>query len=396
MNIVIAHFGTNWVHMSGGVEKVTCNLANELARRGHKVTILYRDKREGPPYFPLNNDVKQYNILFKNGRKIIQQKLPVTIRAVREIVRIFSQSRAQGINAKYKGKSYGPAIKYWLNRLQPDIIISCSIPSAKYVLVDADSHVPVVEMVHSHPSVQFPVLSDAEKTAVKKCKAVQILLPSGLKIAKGYFPDVPIQVIGNPVFPPPRMACPGQMKDEYIISCVASISGTKRQLLLCKAFSKLTKDYPNWKVEFWGTSNNHYAKHMEEWIKQNNLEDKLEVKGKTDHVEKVYERSDIFCLPSRGEGFALAMAEAMSTGVPAVGFKSCTGVADLIQNGKSGILVDENIESLTRALKFLMDHPEKREEFGKNAAEEMKQFNPSVIWNKWETLLSDVVQGRIK
>ena len=46
MNIVIAHFNTNWVNFSGGVEKVTCQLANALCKRGHQVTILYRDGKE--------------------------------------------------------------------------------------------------------------------------------------------------------------------------------------------------------------------------------------------------------------------------------------------------------------------------------------------------------------
>lgn len=41
MKIIIAHFGTYYVNMPGGVEKVTCNLANALVHRGHEVTILY-------------------------------------------------------------------------------------------------------------------------------------------------------------------------------------------------------------------------------------------------------------------------------------------------------------------------------------------------------------------
>ena len=71
MKIIIAHFGTYYVNMAGGVEKVTCNLANALVKRGHEVTILYRDDKEGEPYFPLDKRVKQHNILFENGQKIV-------------------------------------------------------------------------------------------------------------------------------------------------------------------------------------------------------------------------------------------------------------------------------------------------------------------------------------
>lgn len=72
MNIVIAHFNTHWVDNPGGVEKSTCQLANALRERGHKVTILYRDGREGPPYFPLDESIPVDNILFENGKKLSQ------------------------------------------------------------------------------------------------------------------------------------------------------------------------------------------------------------------------------------------------------------------------------------------------------------------------------------
>ncbi len=75
MKILVAHLGSNWVNMCGGVERVTCNLANALVARGHEVSIIYRDWCEGEPYFPLDQRVKQYNILFKNGSKVISERL---------------------------------------------------------------------------------------------------------------------------------------------------------------------------------------------------------------------------------------------------------------------------------------------------------------------------------
>lgn len=85
MNIVIAHFNTHWVDNPGGVEKSTCQLANALRERGHKVTILYRDGREGPPYFPLDESIPVDNILFENGKKVISDKLPPLYRMAREL-----------------------------------------------------------------------------------------------------------------------------------------------------------------------------------------------------------------------------------------------------------------------------------------------------------------------
>lgn len=387
MRITIAHFGTYYVNMAGGVEKVTCNLANALVERGHEVTILYRDDKEGKPYFPLDKRVKQYNILFENGRKIVSEKLPLPLRIMRELVRPFRQSAAQAVNAKFKGKQYGPQIRKFLDVYPADVILSCSIPSAKYVIEDAGCTLPVVEMIHSHPKVQFPDLSDAEKKAVEKCKVMQILLPSGLDLAKKYFPHLPIVVIGNAVMPAKKLAHPGDDKDQHKIICVGNISGTKQQLMLSEAFAGVASNFPDWTLEFWGAEDTSYARHMRKWIEEHHFSHIIHMNGKTNHVEDVYADADIFCLPSRGEGFPLALSEAMAAGLPTVGFSDCTGVNDLIEDGKNGFLVSRSVDELAKALRALMSHPAMRREMGEKGCIAMRQYRPDYIWDQWETLL---------
>lgn len=395
MHVVIAHFGSHYVKNPGGVENVVCCLANAMINHGYKVTILYRDDKEGNPYFPLNKKVEQKNILFENDKKVVSEKLPVGYRILREVSRVFSQTEAQKINVKFKGKQYGKRIKNYLSAHPADIVLSCSVPSTKYVVDDAACGTPVIQMLHSHPKFLFPLLSADEKNAVKKCKALQILLPSGLSTARQFFPEVPTFVIGNAVFPSEKKAHPGAYKEKHLISCVGSLTKNKQQNLLCEAFAKLADGYPNWDVELWGYSG-HYGSRVQSWIDKHSLSDRIFIKGQTTQVEDVYARSDIFCLPSRAEGWGLGLTEAMAAGVPAVGFKGCTGVEDLIQDGVTGLLADYgDVHSLAAALKFLMDHPEKRKEMGEKAAEEMKQFSPEKIWNLWEALLNDVAAGKL-
>lgn len=134
MHIIIAHFGTHYVGNPGGVEKVVCQFSNEMIRRGHEVTILYRDYCEGNPYFPLDSRVIQHNILFQDGKKIISEKLPVRLRVLREVVRVFSKSGGQALNARFKGRQYGMQIQKYLEEHPADVVLSCSAPSTKYVI----------------------------------------------------------------------------------------------------------------------------------------------------------------------------------------------------------------------------------------------------------------------
>ena len=80
--------------------------------------------------------------------------------------------------------------------------------------------------------------------------------------------------------------------------------------------------------------------------------------GKVNETEKIkyYQASDLFILPSRGEGFALAPLEAMSCGLPVIVSK-CTGVNEIISNGVEGIIVSHNKpEFYYRAVKSFLQN----------------------------------------
>jgi glycosyltransferase involved in cell wall biosynthesis len=391
MHIVIAHFGTYYVDMPGGVERVTCNLANAMIQKGHRVTILYRDFKEGNPYFALNECVEQHNILFENGMQKISEKLPLTVRLDREIKRIFSQNAAQSINAKYKGKQYGQSIHRWLEKLQPDVVLSCSIPSTKYVIEDAGYQGPVVTMIHADPAVQFPKLSDIEKRAAAKSTVMQLLLPSGVETARQYFPDLPLAVIGNAVFLTEKTADLQSTKKQYVISCVGNICERKNQKLLVHAFSQLMDRFPQWNLELWGRCNSRYASRLIQEIHQKKWDSRIFIKGETDHVNDAYVHSDIFALLSQSEGFPLSLSEAMAAGLPSVGLKKCFGVRELIWNDKTGFLVDEDPASIEKILGGLMDSQKKRIEIGTAAKKSVKKYEPDCIWKRWEELFEKLV-----
>lgn len=391
MHIVIAHFGTYYVGMPGGVEKVTCNLANAMIQKGHRVTILYRDSKEGDPYFPLNVHVAQHNILFENGVQKISEKLPWALRAEREAKRVFSQNAAQAVNAKYKGQQYGPAIHQWLEKLQPDVVLSCSIPSTKYVIEDAGYTGPLVTMIHADPSVQFPKLSAIEKRAAAKSTVMQLLLPSSLETARKYFPHLPMEIIGNAVFPAAKAADLKADKSEYIISCIGNICERKNQKLLVHVFSRLMEEFPQWRLELWGRCTSRYASHLMQEIHRKGWNHRILVKGETDHVEDVYARSDIFALLSQSEGFPLSLSEAMAAGLPAVGLKTCFGVRDLIKQGETGFLINEDPEYIIKALTVLMKNQEMRERMGCAGRDLSGQYDPENIWNQWNNLFMKCV-----
>jgi glycosyltransferase involved in cell wall biosynthesis len=80
-----------------------------------------------------------------------------------------------------------------------------------------------------------------------------------------------------------------------------------------------------------------------------------------------YERSDIFCAPSRFESFGLILLEAMAAGKPVV---SCNvgGIPEVVADGENGILVAPGDSSaLAGAIRRLILDPELRREMGKRS-----------------------------
>lgn len=397
MNIVIAHFSTYWVGMSGGVEKVVCALSNAMTERGHHVEILYIENREGDPYFPLDERVRTTNLLYKDGKQIISEILPAHLRAYREIARLFSKTKAREINARYKGKMYGKRIREWFAAHDDiDLVISVSSMSAKYLMIDGACKVPMIEMIHEDPEIGFPRLSDLEKKALSQAKAIQVLLPRDLKAVKKYFPHIPAAAIGNISEPDKKQATPGTTKKHYKILNVGNICNRKNQELLVKAFHHLAEKYPDWEVDFWGDKSSHYGWALQKYIDLHHLSGQVHLRGITKNLDDIYAESDIFAYPSKSEGFPLGLIEAMSAGLPAVGLSECHGTNDLIRDGVTGYLAGSSESDFQEKLETLMSNAELRNQMGKAAKKLSQEYAPEKIWNQWEMLIQQVYDSNLK
>ena len=80
----------------------------------------------------------------------------------------------------------------------------------------------------------------------------------------------------------------------------------------------------------------------------------------------------------------------MSMGLPAVGYKSCSAVNELIQDGVNGYLCEEGPEGLAAKLDRLMGDRALRSSMGQAARDSMKQYAPEAIWDAWENLLEEI------
>ena len=257
----------------------------------------------------------------------------------------------------------------------------------------ANIHVPVVTMFHVDPATVMSKLSAGEVKAINRSAFSQVLLKSGIDAVKEICPQADVRWVPNAVPQYRETADLAEKKTKYKIINVARIEKTaKRQHLLIQAFSLLAEKFPEWTVEFWGGDDlkGAYTRELQNLIQSKGLKDRVFLKGKTDQVLDVYMNADIFAFPSAYEGFGMALAEAMSAGLPAVAYRSCPAVNEIVRNEVNGLLVDDGAEAFAVGLQRLMTDQELRVKMGMAAKEDMEQYAPKKVWDRWEMLLDEV------
>lgn len=390
MNILVANL-TKMVDDSGGLAKVTCDFSNEMKRRGHSVSMVYSDEKEGDFYYPIDADIPCYDIRHFEGKAI---RYPWYLKIKRELLRPINKRKARTVNTDFAQKYLLRNLNRVLETTKPDVIVAFQSAASKMLICDLHTDIPVITMSHGDPEDYFHTYPEAEIPALEKSTICQVLLPSFEEHLKYHLPNVKTVVIGNAIPKYDVSANLSTEKDVYRIVFVGRLSkGHKRPHILIEAFSGIAAHFHDWQLELWGAEDGKaYYKELQLLIRQKKMENRIFLKGTTNHVEEVLQKADIFAFPSAYEGFSLALGEAMSMGLPSVAFKSCESVCGMIEDGKTGILCSDGVKPFQDALQSLMRDRELRVEMGKNARVAMQSFAPDVIWDKWENLLMGIVK----
>jgi glycosyltransferase involved in cell wall biosynthesis len=117
--------------------------------------------------------------------------------------------------------------------------------------------------------------------------------------------------------------------------------------------------------------------------------------GHVDEATKhaVVQRSWVHVLPSRKEGWALAVVEAAQHAVPTVGYRSSGGLTDSVVDGVTGLLVDDRDDMVDRIEELLGDAV-LREEMGAKAEARSREFSWPQSAAAMRTVLETVHDGR--
>jgi phosphatidylinositol alpha-1,6-mannosyltransferase len=112
----------------------------------------------------------------------------------------------------------------------------------------------------------------------------------------------------------------------------------------------------------------------------------------SEEVAGCYAHTDLFALPSTGEGFGLVFLEAMAFAKPVVGL-ACGGVADLIEHERNGLLISpDRTDQLADSLERLLQDTALSKALGNAGAEIVRSsYSFPVFRNELEKTMDEIM-----
>lgn len=138
-----------------------------------------------------------------------------------------------------------------------------------------------------------------------------------------------------------------------------------------------------------------WRERLVEHVQQLGIHDAVTFHGHVDDVTKhhVLQSAWVQVLPSRKEGWGLAVVEAGQHGVPTIGYRSSGGLSDSIIDGVTGVLVDDRTELVDRLERLLSDEV-LREQLGAKAQVRSAEFSWQQSAEALRSVLDAVRAGR--
>ena len=265
---------------------------------------------------------------------------------------------------------------------------------AKKILKENGYNIPIITTLHGTDITLVgnnPFYKPAVTFSINKSDIVTCVSKSLMEDTREFFGiKREIKVIPNFIdidkYAKKHNLCQGNMlaqDDEKIIVHVSNFRPLKRIIDVLKIFEKINQKI-NSKLIMVGDGPD--KKKAKDFLRKNNLKNKVIFLGKTSEVDEILCSSDLFLLPSEKESFGLAALEAMALKVPVISTNT-GGLKDLNINGNSGYTSDiGDIDSMAKnAIKILSDDSLEKK-YRNQAFENAKKYDIKTVIPLYEKI----------
>ncbi len=162
--------------------------------------------------------------------------------------------------------------------------------------------------------------------------------------------------------------------------------------LLLRAFAASRARAQGWRLTIIGGGPEREA--LEQLAQDLGVSQLTEFTGIIQQPAAVLNKTRVFVLASRFEGFPNALLEGLAMGCACIAADCRSGPAELISDGDNGLLVPvEDVPALTAAIDRLAAEPEVGAELSAHARATRQQYSAAEVMALWDNLLDRVISN---
>jgi len=382
----------------GGVERIINTLANNLVN-DYKIKVISIYKTKDKPHFKYDDKV-EYVHLYDKRNKIANRFEENNV-----ISMFFKRCERYKENMSIKSK-----VKFYSKSFNENTIVVFGRVAATEVFlpyIADDVKIIVREAIHIRYTEYFtPKVYELMKKWFS-IKVNKLIISSDENISdyKERFGDsINLVKIYNPLGIEP-ISSPCNVKKVVTHGRYNSQKGYENLVL---AWAKVVKKHKDWVLRIVGVDESDECikikSTLEAIIDKNKMSRNIELAPASKNVVEELCAASIYVMPSRYEGYANSLVEAMACGLPSITYDWLSGPADIIENEINGLIVplkdrynymitedvnEEDVDNLSKAIVRLIDDKKLRKDFSKNASEIIKTRDKDLIIEKWkDTILN--------
>lgn len=342
---------------SGGTERVSSQIANELAKDGAwEICFLSLVEQKENPFYPVDPAIPRYQL---------------------------------GDHWINPGPGYLPLIgklRTFLKEKKIDIIVDIdivldvlSIPAAKSLGTKVISW----EHFNAEFELSVPYRKWILRYSVRHSDYVVVLTKADREVYRNWLGRRErIAQIYNSVDKSDEVYNRDRKKQILSVGRLAPQKGIDK---LMKIAAAVLRAHPDWQWLLLGEGEQRAE--LEQFIAENNLHNRLILMGNVADVDAYLRQASILVSTSVYEGLGMNILEAKRMGVPCVSF-AIIGPQEIIHDGIDGYLVQPfDCDTMIGKINTLIENPSLRKQFAKQALLSMGDFETETIIKQWKDIL---------
>lgn len=393
-------------YKNGGVAMRTTNLANELGKKGYKVTILVTKEMGNEIFFKIGENVEivvlsEY-IKKNTDNLVLRQDEYKRSKDIKKYKRLryltkFFKSLDQRLEDRIRNLRVSEKVRKYIVLNEGAIYIPFGMSYFEAVICATEgTSCKVIYSERNAPEKELP--SDEKKAKrllnlLKKANGAIFQTKEERKFYGDYAPNNSA-VIHNPV--KEELPKPYEGKRKNLIVNFCRVSEQKNLKLLVDAFKKINQEYPEYELIVYGNAIEKNEENLKfaliEYVESIGMNNCISIVPAVSDVHNRILDSAMFVSSSDFEGLSNSMIEAMAIGLPCI----CTdclggGAREMINDNINGLLVPmQNVDALYKAMKSFIENPDFAAKCGKEAAKISNELSTENIVKKWINVIENI------